>query len=61
VDWTDLAQDKVQLMALVNTVINFRVPYNVVKFLSSYTTGTFSRRSLLHGVGLLEQNSSTLM
>jgi hypothetical protein len=35
--------------APVNTVINL-VPYNVGKFLSSYTTGGFSRRTQLHEV-----------
>jgi hypothetical protein len=25
-DWTDLAQDRDKMMALVNTVINLRVP-----------------------------------
>jgi hypothetical protein len=34
-DWIDLAQDRDQLMALVNTVMNVLVPYNVGKFLSS--------------------------
>jgi hypothetical protein len=34
-DWIDLAQDGDQWMALVNTVMNLRVPYNVGKFLSS--------------------------
>lgn len=34
-DWIDLAQYRDQWQVLVNTVINFRVPYNVGEFLSS--------------------------
>jgi hypothetical protein len=53
VDWIDLAQDWDQWKALVNTVMNLRVPYNVGKLLSSCATGGFSRRAQLHGVGYL--------
>jgi hypothetical protein len=33
-DWIDLAQDRYRWGALVNTVMNLRVPYNTGKFLS---------------------------
>jgi hypothetical protein len=49
-DWIDLAQDRDQWMALVNTVMNLRVSYNYGKFLSSCTIGGFSRRAQLHEV-----------
>jgi hypothetical protein len=44
-DWIDLAQDRDQWKALVNTVLDVRVPLNVGKFLSDCATGGFSRMS----------------
>jgi hypothetical protein len=49
-DWFDLAQDRDQWKALVNTVMKLRVPENIGKFLSSCTTDSFSRRAQLHEI-----------
>jgi hypothetical protein len=46
--WIDVAQDRDQWRALVNTVMNLPVPKNAGKFLSGCTTGDFSRRTQLH-------------
>jgi hypothetical protein len=51
-DWIDLAQDKDQWRALVNTRMNLRVPYNVRNFLSSCMIGGFSRRAHLQNVAV---------
>jgi hypothetical protein len=51
-DCIDVAQDRDQWRALVNTVMNLRFPYNAGQFLSSCTIGGFSRRTHLHKVTL---------
>jgi hypothetical protein len=43
-DWIDLAQDRGRRGAIVNTAINFGVPKNAGKFLSSCTSGGFWRQ-----------------
>jgi hypothetical protein len=53
VDWIDLAQDRDQWRALVNTAMNLLVPKNIGKLLSGCTSGSFSRRARLHGVSYL--------
>jgi hypothetical protein len=47
-NWINLAQDTSQWRALVDNVMNLRIPNNVGKFLSSCTTGDFSRRAQGH-------------
>jgi hypothetical protein len=49
-NWIYLAKNREQWRALVNTVMNHRVPKNSGKFSSSYTISGFSRRAHLHEV-----------
>jgi hypothetical protein len=50
VEWIDLAQDKDQLRALVNTVMSLQAPENTGKFLSNCRTGGHWKRAQLLGV-----------
>jgi hypothetical protein len=52
-DWIDLAQNRDQWRVIMNTVMNLRVQSNFYKFLSSCSTGVFSRMAQFHGVNSL--------
>jgi hypothetical protein len=47
-DWIDLAQDRSQWRALVNTVMYLLVPQNAGKFWSGCTLSGFSRKAQLY-------------
>jgi hypothetical protein len=50
VDSIGLAQDSGRGRALVNAVMNLRVPLNAGKLLNGFTTGGLSSSAELHGV-----------
>jgi hypothetical protein len=49
-DWVSLAQDRDQWRVLLIIFMNLWGSRNIMKFLSSPTTGSFSRKAQLQGV-----------
>jgi hypothetical protein len=50
IDWIEIAWDRDRWWALVNVVMNIRVPQNAGNLLTSSEPVSFSRRVLFHGV-----------
>jgi hypothetical protein len=53
VDWTPLSRDGDQWWALMNPIMNLRVPQDIESFLSGWATVGFPGRYWHHGVGWL--------
>jgi hypothetical protein len=61
VDWIYLAQDKDQWRAVMNTVMNRRVPLKTGMFSTRRAIISVSRRSVFHGVSYSLIGNDTLI
>jgi hypothetical protein len=52
-DWIELAQNRDIWLGLLTAVMNLRVPLNVGNFLTSWQPISFTRKTVLYGVGML--------
>jgi hypothetical protein len=59
-EWIDLAQDRGRCRALVNAVMDIRVPQYADNFLTSREPVGFSRRTLPHAVSKLSKSLTSL-
>jgi hypothetical protein len=58
-DYIDLAEVRDKWWTVVNMAMNLQVSENVGNFLTSWRTVSFTRKTLVHGVGQLVDQSVT--
>ena len=55
-DWIDLAQGRDRWRAFLNAIVNLLVPSNGGNFVTGSKPVSFSRSTLLHGVGVRDSS-----